>query len=242
MRLLPLLPPDDRPTPGAIQEEHLIRERTFEHQFAFGVHQYRHLLTIFYKHFCYDARFVCIGDVTKSGFSDIVQRELHADTVIQTGVHVSYGVEEKVVRWPEHGEAHTAFFLETHSCTNKGRESPGWMSTCKADLLLYAFEVKDVGLVIYLLDFLRLKRWFEGVYLPHLPSPEYGLSVMPNENRTRGRVVTIATVVKAVPTRCFLVTFEERFHAFRQPINMNHLRAHLVRRPLEHAQQRERST
>jgi hypothetical protein len=240
MRLLPITSPNDRPTPSAMQEEHVMHERTFARQYAFGVHQYRHLLTIFYKHFCYDARFVCIGDLTKSGFSDILQRDLHTDTIIQTGVHVSYGVEEKVVRWPEHGEAHTAFFLETHSCTNKGHERPGWMSTCKADLLLYAFEVKDVGLVIYLLDFPRLKRWFEEEYLPHLPSPEYGLSVMPNENRTQGRVVKIATVVKAVPTRCFLVTFDERFHPFRQPIDMQRLRTHVLHHPLKQAQKEER--
>ena len=81
MRLLPLPPPDDWPASSAMQEKRVMREHTFEQQYAFGVHQYRPLLTIFYKHFCYDARFVCIGDVTKSGFSDIVQRELHADTV-----------------------------------------------------------------------------------------------------------------------------------------------------------------
>src|SRR5579883_41572 len=127
MRLLPITLPDEHSRLSLIQEKHVMRENTFEQRYVFGVHQYRHLLTIFYKHFCYDARFVCIGDLTKSGFSEIVQRELHTDTIIQTGVHVSYGVEEKVVRWPEHGEAYTAFFLETHSCTNKGHERPGWM-------------------------------------------------------------------------------------------------------------------
>ena len=173
----------------------------FEENFAFGVTTYRHLLDIFYKHYCYDGRFVCIGDIEKSPFSDVLQRQLKTDTVIQTGVRVSYGVEEKVVSWPTSGQPHTAFFLETRSCTNPGKISDGWMRTCQADLLLYAFEIKDVGLLIYLIPFPRLKQWFWQTYLPTLPRSDYGLSVMPDENRTEGRVVSIATEIAAEPPR-----------------------------------------
>jgi hypothetical protein len=189
-----------------------VKHNHFEDNYHFGVHQYRHLLNIFYKHFCYDGRFVCLGDLAKSPFSNILQRVLKTDTVIQVSVQVSYGVEEKVVSWPTDDQPHTAFFLETRSCTNQGHESPGWMVTCKADLLLYAFEIKDLGLLIYLIDFRRLKRWFEEEYLPKLAPPEYGLSVMNEANRTEGRVVAIENVVRAVPTRGFLVTFAEEFH------------------------------
>lgn len=187
----------------------------FQENYDFGVKKYHHLLDIFYKHYCYDARFVRLGDLAKSPFSNFLQRTLKTDTVIQTSVQVSYGVEEKVVGWPAHDQPHTAFFLETRSCTNKGHESRGWMATCKADLLLYAFEIKDVGLLIYLLDFPRLRHWFWEQYLPSLSRPAYGLSVMPDENRTEGRVVAITRVIKEVPTRCFLITFGEAFHEIK---------------------------
>lgn len=200
-------------------------DNNFAQNYQFGVKHYRRLLDIFYKHFCYDARFVCIGDLEKSPFSEYVQRTLKTDTVIQTSVHTSYGVEEKVVSWPANNQPYTAFFLETRSCTNPGHESPGWMITCQADMLLYAFEIRDLGLIIYLLDFHRLKRWFEQEYLPHLPHPEYGLSVMPDENRTEGRLVSIAKVIQAVHTRCFVVTVHEAYHEIREvPANVEHLR------------------
>ena len=98
------------------------------------------------------------------------------------------------------------------------------MGTCQADLLLYAFEIKEVGLLIYLLDFFRLKPWFWEVYLPKLPRPDFGLSVMPDENRTEGRVVEIARVVKAVTTRCFLVTLDEEYHQLRPEVDVQRLR------------------
>jgi hypothetical protein len=105
------------------------------------------------------------------------------------------------------------------------------METCKADLLLYAFEIKDVGLLIYLLDFPRLQQWFSQSYLPQLPRPEYGLSVMADENRSEGRVVPIERVVKAVPTRCFLVSFEEEVYQVRTEsmVDIQGLRQHFLR-------------
>lgn len=194
----------------------------FQENYDFGAKKYRHLLDIFYRHYCYDGRFVSIGDIRKSHISDVMQRELKTDTLIQKGGWVSYGVEEKVVAWP--GHPYTAFFLETDSCTNPGAESPGWMVTCQADLLLYAFEIKDVGLLIYLFIFPELRDWFWKVYLPNLPSPDFGLSIMEGKNRTAGRVVPIARVVKDVPTRCFVVPFNEECREVKPEIDIPRLR------------------
>lgn len=208
----------------------------FYENYAFGVKTYRHLLNIFYQHYCDDGRFVSIGDITRSRISDILQRELKTDTIIQKGDFVSYGVEEKVVAWPENNRPYTAFFLETSSCTNPGHRSPGWMTTCQADLLLYAFEIKDLGLLAYLLDFPRLQQWFWEQYLPHVPRPDYGRVVLPDANRTEGRVVAIATVVRQVPTECFLLPFEGECCPLAPVTNIQHLREaypHAPRTPRE---------
>lgn len=202
----------------------------FQENYVFGVKHYRHLLEVFYRHYCYDGRFVSIGDIRKSRLSDVIQRTLKTDTVIQKGGWISYGVEEKVVAWPATDQPYTALFLETDSCTNPNHERPGWMATCQADLLLYAFEIKDVGLLIYLFPFPRLKDWFWHMYLPHLPTPDTGRSVMPDHNRTAGRIVPIATVIRSVPTRCFVVPHEEECREVRPTINVRRLRARFLQR------------
>jgi hypothetical protein len=167
------------------------------------VYKYRHLLEILYKRYCYDGRYVFID---KSRFSTIVQRRLKTDTVIQKETDVSYGIEEKVVSWPEKkGKPHTAFFLETRSCTNPGHESSGWMETSCADYLLYAFEIKDVGLDVYIFNFPRLQHWFRKHVFSN---SRYRFHTMPDENRTEGKLVPIADVVKYIPTERFLLTFE----------------------------------
>ncbi|HET8846721.1 MAG TPA: hypothetical protein VFN35_34985 [Ktedonobacteraceae bacterium] len=203
---------------------------SFPNNYTFGVHHYRHLLDIFYKHFCYDGRFVLIGDITRSPFSDIVQRQLKTDTIIQRNAFLSYGVEEKVVAWPASDQPHEAFFLETRSCTNAGRESDGWMKTCQADVLLYAFEIKDVGLLLFLFPFPRLKQWFWNSYLPHLPRPDTGRSVMCDENRTEGYVVARMLLIKAVPTRCFLITFDGEYHEVKPDLDIRLLRERFLDR------------
>jgi hypothetical protein len=206
---------------------------SFPDNYDFGVKKYRHLLDIFYQHYCYDGRFVSIGDITKSHFSDILQRQLKTDTVIQKGDFLSYGVEEKVVAWPANDQPHEAFFLETRSCTNPGHESEGWMRTCQADVLLYAFEIKDVGLLLFLFPFVRLKQWFWDTYLPHLPRPYYGRSVMHDENRTEGYVVARALLIKAMPLRCFLVTFEGAYDELKPDVDIRLLRDQFQHRKLQ---------
>jgi hypothetical protein len=201
-----------------------LSNNNFPENFEFGVHKYRHLLDIFYEHYCYQRRFVCLDEIVRSPFSDFVQRKLKVDTIIQISQNVSYGVEEKVVAWPQNGQPYSGLFLETDSCTNPGRESKGWMALSKADLLLYALEIDGVGLVIFLMDFLKLKRWFWREYLPALPRPDYGRSVMAEANCTEGRVVATEAIVRAVPTRCFLVTHSEEFHELSPDVDIQQLR------------------
>jgi hypothetical protein len=209
---------------------------SFPENYDFGVKKYRHLLDIFYRHYAYDGRFVLIGDITRSHFSDILQRQLKTDTVIQKGGFLSYGVEEKVVAWPDSDQPYEAFFLETRSCTNPGHESEGWMRTCQADVLLYAFEIKEVGLLLFLFSFARLKQWFWESYLPSLSRPDYGRSVMRDENRTEGYVVARTLLIKAIPPRCFLVTFEGEYYELKPDVDIHQLRArfqHWKARPEE---------
>ena len=169
--------------------------------------------------------------VNNSSFSDYIQRALKTDTLIQKEAWVSHGIDEKIVRWPEYkGKPHTAFFLETRSCTNEGHESDGWMLTGKADKLLYAFEIKDLGLVAYLIDFPRLQTWFQEAYLPHLADSHKNRWVMREKNRTEGVLVEIATVVSHVPTECFLLTFEGTCQRLPPTVDIQQLRERSLRR------------
>lgn len=194
----------------------------FQENYTFGVKTYRHLLAVLYKQYCYEGRYVFVQN---SSFSDHIQRDLKTDTLIQKEEQVSYGIEEKVVSWPEYKEIpHTAFFLETRSCTNEGHERAGWMVTCKADKLLYAFEIKDLGLVAYLMDFPPLQQWFWETYLPSLAPAAEKRWRMREENRTEGVLVAIATVVNHVFTECFLLTFEGACRQLKPEVNIQRLR------------------
>jgi hypothetical protein len=207
----------------------------FEENYAFGVEKYRHLLAVLYTHYCYEGRYVFVN---QSACSSRIQQELKTDTLIQKNAGVSHGIEEKIASWPEYkNKPHTAFFLETRSCTNKGYESAGWMVTCQADLLLYAFEVKDLGLVAYLMDFPQLQQWFWETYLPHLLPAAEKRWIMRDANRTEGMLVAIATVVRHVPTECFLLTFEGTYQRLKPTVNIQQLREMYMHRKaqVEHA-------
>lgn len=204
-----------------------MRNQPFEDDWSFGVKKYRALLEAFYRRYCYEQRYVFVDH---SPCSDRLQRQWKIDTMVQRDAESSQSVEEKIVKWPKTDCAYTAFFLETHSCTNQGYESPGWMSTSQADLLLYAFEIKDVGLVAYVLDFPRLQRWFWAQYLPALPHPDHGRSVMAQFNHTEGRLVPIVTVVKHVPTECFLLPFEGGCQRLKPVVHLQRLRTQILQR------------
>lgn len=116
-----------------------------------------------------------------SQFSLAVQKELHADIVADSFLSFfegSVGVEVKV-RSPRY--AHMPDILvETRSCTNPGRETPGWIYTCKADLLCYENLQFGTSLIrIRILDLPGFQSWFQTVDLTQI-APK----VLPDKNRT----------------------------------------------------------
>ena len=65
----------------------------------------------------------------KGRLSDILQKRYAVDTFIQADNGDASAIEEKIIRFPvKKGKPHTAFCLETRSCTVPGHESPGWMA------------------------------------------------------------------------------------------------------------------
>src|SRR5215471_19111726 len=65
-------------------------------------------------------------------------QERGIDTIITSGIGKTIHVEEKIVR-----KQHTAFALETKSCTVEGHEKSGWMFYSEADRLLYCFKTNE---------------------------------------------------------------------------------------------------
>lgn len=135
-----------------------------------------------------DGRFVLMDKGRLAGF---MQKRMAVDTIAQRRSGEAVSVEEKIVRWK--GRVYTAFCLETHSCTVKGRESPGWMVYGDADYLLYCFQQDDGSLLCYLMDFQRLKEWFWPL------EDRWPTTETTQINRTRCRKVPIAEVQAAVP-------------------------------------------
>jgi hypothetical protein len=152
------------------------------------------LVPHFYRRFFWMRyQFVSDLDVQKSG----------VDTLI-FGSGDPVKVDEKIVRWPEKkNEPHTAFALETISCTVSGREKMGWMFYSEADRLLYCFDTPKF-LDCWWLDFKCLCEWFwprEQNFPPFLMKHTI--------NKTRGRVVDIGAVVRDVPAQNFQLPLSE---------------------------------
>jgi hypothetical protein len=117
----------------------------------------------------------------ESQFSVKVQQELHADIVANSFLNFfegSVGIELKV-RSPQYAGKRD-ILIETRSCTKPGRESPGWIYTCEADLLCYENLQYGTPLIrIRILDMPGLKLWFHGVDLTQIKP-----IVLPDKNRT----------------------------------------------------------
>jgi hypothetical protein len=191
---------------------------------SFFSKKYRYLLQILYKQYSYEGRYVFID---KSRFSMLIQKRLKTDVVAQLAVDESVGVEEKIARWPEKkNKPHTGFFLETDSCTKPGYESKGWMYDGQADYLLYAFEIKGVGLDVYIIPFQPLKHWFWQI-LEKCPD-RYPTHTMPGKNRSRGRIATIADVIAEISSiirycitfagDCYELSLNENIFTFHRRI------------------------
>lgn len=150
------------------------------------------LAPAFYARYSNQGRYVFID---KGRLASILQKRFAVDTIVQGRSGGAVCVEEKIVRWP--GRVYDAMTLETESCTVEGHESPGWMTYGEADYLLYCFESESGGLRCYFIDFPELKKWFwprESTF------PTFQ---MQQRNRTRGRVVKIASIQAGVKTWAF---------------------------------------
>jgi len=113
------------------------------------------------------------------------------DTLIFNGTGAPTHIEEKIVR-----EKHTAFALETKSCTVEGYEKPGWMFYGEADRMLFCFTVPK-GLDCWWIDFPALQQWFWP------QEKNFATFQMKTRNRTAGRVVPIDAIPYAILIRNF---------------------------------------
>lgn len=111
-----------------------------------------------YSKWAWEGRFCAIGFNTPASRS--LQTVMHMDAIIQTGENTSVCVEEKLVRIPEGKKPYTAFTLETHSDLRSDPPN-GWMYTCGADILLYAFGLPH-GLTVWTMQMDELRNWFVG--------------------------------------------------------------------------------
>lgn len=137
--------------------------------------------------------------------ADTLQRQ-GVDTIIRTEGGASKMIEEKIVRWPESNRPHERYALETWSCSNKGRWSPGWMAHYSiADYLIYCFAQKNGGLICHLIDFQELKKWFWEWVPPEWKPRFLGCPVhtMPTKNRGITRLVPINAVRKNVKVKIY---------------------------------------
>lgn len=151
----------------------------------------------FYGPHSLNGRYVFID---KGRLATVLQKRYAVDTILQAHDGKAICIEEKIVRWPKTGRAHTAFALETDSCTKPGHESLGWMHYAEADFLLWAFETKQGDLDCYVINFPKLREWFWRVESEY---PRFG--PLPTLNATQGRVVPISDVKQNVPTKNYLV-------------------------------------
>ncbi len=158
-------------------------------------------LVPFYNKFAQKGQYVFID---KSSCSMHIQKQIKIDTIVLSQKGGTVCIEEKIATWPQYkNKPHTAFFLETDSCTNPGHLSPGWMKNGMADYLLYCFVTRMSNLDIYLLNFPELKKWFWRVWKNY---PEH---TMKEQNRTRGRLADILEVVNNINCSRYYVTETE---------------------------------
>jgi hypothetical protein len=134
------------------------------------------------------------------------QRKLKMDLEIELLPSVWFDTEEKIVRWPESGRPHTAFYYETESCSLPGLITHGWMRNSEAQCLLYAFEILGRGLDIYFskqFQEIKDKFWYEIKNNPNI----FPWHRNRGQNESQGRKVPIGFVIRNFPQT-------ERYHLF----------------------------
>ena len=117
--------------------------------------------------------------------------------------------ENKIVHFPEQlSEPFHAFCFETLSCSISGRETNGWMHTCRADALTYAYEQKWEDLPVFydvyvIQDMQKLKKWFWQLDLTR-----YRIHTEAEQNRGRSVLIPIVEVLDAFPDTARYLVFE----------------------------------
>lgn len=171
-----------------------------DHQF--GTEEYQSLIdTSFYPSIAKPATFdeKWIRRFDGQNHHDVLrQRKFKMDLEVELLPGVLFDTEEKVVRWPESGEPHTAFYYETESCSLPGLITPGWMKDSEAQCLFYGFEVLGRGLNVYFskqFQEIKSRFWCElkknpNCFLWHRNK---------GQNESQGRRVPIGFIVRNFP-------------------------------------------
>ena len=155
----------------------------------------RSRLKDFYSIKAMDGRYVFINKESGEIGKELQNKSI--DTILQITDNKEVYIEEKIVRWK--GQKYTAFVLETESCSVKGKEKDGWMKYGKFDYLLYGFTQENEEIEIYIIPFLKLKKWFWENYkiFPETTTTQI--------NQTKCRVVDIETVKNNVGFKKFCI-------------------------------------
>ena len=144
------------------------------------------LLAPFYSKKSKDGRFVFAD---KGVFSDMIQREMAIDTLMQIKENGIVAIEEKMVRWP--GYEYKSYTLEINTCTVPGRERKGWMYYSKCDVLLYCFvQENNIEILAHALPFRKLHEWF----FSNEHYKTYRSTITDQINKTECKIVPIAAV------------------------------------------------
>jgi len=179
-------------------------DHEFNRQDKFQIERRDRYLIPFYKiRYAFEGRYVFMEKFNENGKRSVIETQY--DTVVQQRHGFEY-IEEKISSWSDKIGKRDLFMLETDSCTNPGHKSLGWMHNTKPHKLLYAFEMKEGGLDIYVIDFQKLKDWFWPIHT------KYDVWEQPGFNRTQCRKVPINDVVGIIPTTHYIINADLKIH------------------------------
>tara|TARA_R110000868_G_scaffold35239_2_gene126560 strand:+ start:399 stop:980 length:582 start_codon:yes stop_codon:yes gene_type:complete len=172
--------------------------RQFNNDSLFSKHK-DVLLKRYWSKLAFEGRYVIVN-------SEFIQKSLGIDVILQSANDIT----DKTIDTKHTRANYARLFLEEKSCTNKGRESDGWMlkSEAKPDyVMFFQWSLCQKGKIKcnldcnsdcpftsdqllesckgYVLNFKPLQEWF----IEHKES--YDPYTMPTENRTMGRNVPI---------------------------------------------------
>jgi hypothetical protein len=96
----------------------------------------------------------------------------------------------------QHSTPLSRLFAEDKSCSNKGRETDGWVLTSEADLLIYSYILED-GSDTYIIDMQQFK-----IFYTDTPNKEdmWHYWINPDENRSAGYLIPLREIRDAIPS------------------------------------------